>query len=111
MHTIQHLSPTQLRDLERELRAECARLERSMAAADAAGGAGDDADAAALAGADEDAELRLRVRERHQAVRGALRRLADGGYGLCAGCQEPVPFGRLLVMPEVERCVACGAAA
>lgn len=112
MHTIQHLTSTQLRDLERELNAERARLERSIAATAAVSGVGDDEDAAASGGGtDEDVELRVRVRERHQAVSGALRRLAERAYGLCAGCQEPIPFGRLLVMPESERCVACGGAA
>lgn len=112
MHTTQFLTPAQLRDLERELHAERARLERSIAASDAANGVGDE-HAPAMPGADDgdDVAVHLRVRERHQAVRGALRRLADGVYGLCTGCQEPIPFGRLLVMPEGERCVACGGVA
>ncbi len=103
MHTIQALTPAQRRDLERELKAERVRLERSIAAMAATDGVGDDEG--------DDGDVRILVHERHQAIGAALRRLDDGVYGLCTGCQEPIPFGRLLVMPESERCVACGTAA
>lgn len=37
----------------------------------------------------------------------ALRRLAEGSYGICGGCGEPIPVGRLLALPFAVRCVAC----
>ena len=31
-------------------------------------------------------------------------------YGLCQTCEEPIPLGRLKLMPYVERCVQCQSA-
>ena len=31
----------------------------------------------------------------------------DPDFGLCQMCEEPIPFARLMVMPESELCVAC----
>ena len=28
-------------------------------------------------------------------------------FGLCRECDEPIPIGRLMVMPESDLCVAC----
>jgi DnaK suppressor protein len=39
----------------------------------------------------------------------ALRRMADGRYGLCADCEDSIPFDRLKVEPWALRCVACTA--
>ena len=36
-----------------------------------------------------------------------LEQLDDPGFGICAGCDEPIPFGRLMVMPESKMCVTC----
>src|SRR3954468_16276226 len=40
------------------------------------------------------------------AVRRARRRLADGSYGACEVCGEPIPEGRLEARPWATRCVA-----
>ena len=40
-------------------------------------------------------------------VRQALQRLAEGDYGICADCQEEIPFNRLQAEPWARRCVAC----
>ena len=100
------LTPSQLRQLEAELLAERARLERSMSVplADAAPDGADAGDPDDELGA----ALRGRTAARHDAVRAAMQRLADGTYGRCADCGQGIPFGRLLVMPESERCLACG---
>ena len=37
----------------------------------------------------------------------ALARLDDGTYGRCEDCAEPVPQGRLEVLPYARRCVQC----
>jgi DnaK suppressor protein len=39
----------------------------------------------------------------------ALDRLEEGGYGICATCQHPIRFERLLVFPEARTCACCGA--
>ena len=51
--------------------------------------------------------LQERERARLAALVGALRRLEEGSYGVCTGCDDPIPFERLLVMPETSSCSAC----
>ena len=41
------------------------------------------------------------------AVSDALRRLQGDAYGLCADCDDAIPFDRLKVEPWALRCVAC----
>ena len=41
------------------------------------------------------------------AVSRALRRLREGGYGLCADCGTEIPFDRLKLEPWARRCVPC----
>lgn len=38
----------------------------------------------------------------------ALDRIEKGTYGGCERCGKPIPYGRLLVMPEARNCAACG---
>lgn len=37
----------------------------------------------------------------------ALARIDHEDFGLCRECEEPIPMGRLMVMPETDLCVAC----
>lgn len=113
MNAARPLTRAQLRDLENELRSEQARLQRSIAtrmgtddAPPAMGGAlrGGAQTSGGLAVA-----LETRIFDRHELIDSALRRLADGTYGLCVSCHDPIPYGRLLVMPEATHCVSCGA--
>jgi RNA polymerase-binding transcription factor len=39
-------------------------------------------------------------------VRRARRRVADGTYGTCEVCGEPIPEGRLEARPWATRCIA-----
>jgi DnaK suppressor protein len=43
-------------------------------------------------------------------VRGALERIADGSYGECTKCGEPIAEGRLEARPEAAMCIACASA-
>lgn len=52
--------------------------------------------------------LQERERARQMQIREALQRIEQGSYGICAGCEQPIPFERLLVFPETLRCAACG---
>ena len=36
-----------------------------------------------------------------------LKRLAEGVYGVCESCGNPIPFKRLEALPHASRCVAC----
>lgn len=40
-------------------------------------------------------------------VEQALARLADGSYGECVGCGNPIPRARLNAYPTATRCIAC----
>jgi len=57
----------------------------------------------ALVGEAESAELKR--------VDAALARLADGTYGTCAGCGEPIDPRRLEASPYAVQCAACAGAA
>jgi DnaK suppressor protein len=52
--------------------------------------------------------LQARENARYAQVVEALQRLERGGFGVCGGCGQPIPFERLLVFPETLRCAACG---
>jgi RNA polymerase-binding transcription factor len=41
------------------------------------------------------------------AIRAALQRLADGSYGRCATCGEPIAPRRLAALPYATQCIAC----
>ena len=43
-------------------------------------------------------------------VDAALQRLANGRYGICAGCGEPIEAERLAAVPYADRCRACAEA-
>lgn len=40
-------------------------------------------------------------------VTAALARMADGSYGRCARCDEPLPLERLEILPQVALCMTC----
>jgi RNA polymerase-binding transcription factor DksA len=42
-----------------------------------------------------------------RALEAALKRVSDGGYGVCVDCGQDIPFERLRAQPSAERCVAC----
>lgn len=44
-----------------------------------------------------------------QAVEAALKRIHEPGFGVCADCEEEVPFTRLAANPAATRCVPCQA--
>ncbi len=41
------------------------------------------------------------------ALSAALRRVHEEDYGLCTDCGKVIPFGRLHIEPQAQRCVAC----
>ena len=113
MSTARALTQSQLRDLENELRSERARLERSVRAQEDAGRRepGDEGSIYDLAsGGGLGIGLQTSTSARLEAIVAALTRVADGTYGACSSCRAPIPYGRLLVMPETTLCVACGRA-
>jgi DnaK suppressor protein len=56
------------------------------------------------------AALLAQAREHLAAIDEALGRLAEGGYGRCEGCGQPIAPERLAARPTATRCVACASA-
>ncbi len=40
-------------------------------------------------------------------LEGALARIEHSDFGLCVECEEPIPLGRLMLIPESTRCIHC----
>jgi RNA polymerase-binding transcription factor DksA len=55
------------------------------------------------------ASLLERARGRLAGVDLALARVADGSYGRCARCGEPIAAGRLAARPVASTCIRCAA--
>lgn len=51
--------------------------------------------------------LRMGAKSALVEIEAALERLADGSYGICERCLEPVPPERLEVLPSVRLCTDC----
>ncbi len=37
----------------------------------------------------------------------ALKIIDDADFGTCIECDEPIPFARLMILPETSLCVGC----
>ena len=113
MKAARRLTRAQLRDLEDELRTERARLERSIAtrmgADDAVSATHDFTRGGTQAEGGLAVALEARIFDRQEMLDDALRRLEEGTFGVCVSCHNPIPYGRLLAMPEATYCVGCGA--
>lgn len=51
--------------------------------------------------------LQQREQTKHVEIVGALKRINQGTYGMCTGCDHPIGFQRLLVFPETQMCADC----
>jgi DnaK suppressor protein len=98
------LTSAQLQELEAELRRELTTLDRRLVSERQ----NDSAEPSSAAGGAAVTTLRVSDTDlRRDLVAAALARLASGEYGTCGHCGDPIPFGRLLVMPEATHCLAC----
>ncbi|MDT8413400.1 MAG: TraR/DksA C4-type zinc finger protein [Vicingaceae bacterium] len=53
-------------------------------------------------------EASLRVaEEKLKKLNLALAKINDKGFGICVRCNQPIPEGRLMIMPESITCVSC----
>lgn len=53
------------------------------------------------------AQLGDREKREIEEIDAALRRIADGTYGVCEGCEQPIPEARLRALPATRFCVDC----
>ncbi len=95
----------ELADEYRELMADFTAEQRGLLVPDA----GDDVVDIGTKALNREQEISLAngVRERMEQVERALERLAAGGYGMCEGCNEPIPPARLAAFPSATLCVSC----
>ena len=58
---------------------------------------------------DQDISSALQTFEEKQLIQIeiALKAIAQGNYGRCQYCQQPIPLERLQVMPNATMCVSC----
>lgn len=94
-------------DVLAQLRAQRGgRVGRAEAAAEARENVGDD-----WAQADAERDLSIALEERESAelvaIDEALKRIADGSYGLCVDCGVSIATARLHANPTALRCVGC----
>ncbi|PCI36404.1 MAG: TraR/DksA family transcriptional regulator [Elusimicrobia bacterium] len=45
--------------------------------------------------------------ERLRVLKDQLEKMGTDRFGRCIVCRQPIAFGRLLFIPETERCVGC----
>lgn len=48
-----------------------------------------------------------KAKARRSGLERALVKIDDPDFGLCRECEEPIPYARLMVLPEADLCVSC----
>ncbi len=56
---------------------------------------------------EHDLRLQGRLRERIESIERARAAITHGTYGTCVSCGGAIPEGRLVAIPDAERCVPC----
>ena len=101
----------QLREMRTQVLAQLraqrgGKIGRAEAAANARENASDD-----WAQADAERDLAFALEERESAelvaIDAALKRVADGSYGLCVDCGASIATARLHANPVALRCIGC----
>ena len=110
------MTPEELQDFRELLKTR--RAELMGEAGRTANGMGDDAegypDPTDRGSLESDRNLVLRIRDRERKliskIDEALARIADGSFGLCEECSEPIAVERLKARPVTTLCIECKAA-
>ena len=48
-----------------------------------------------------------RTRDKEESIRAALRRIAEGTYGVCQRCGKRIDRDRLEIIPDASLCIEC----
>lgn len=48
-----------------------------------------------------------KAKDKHESLLYALSKIDDPEFGLCANCKQPIPVGRILIMPHKRTCIKC----
>jgi len=51
--------------------------------------------------------LLAKTKNKLQRLEASLSFINEPDYGICRGCKSPIPMGRLMMMPESDKCVEC----
>jgi DnaK suppressor protein len=54
--------------------------------------------------------LRQSLEEKAKSIRAALRKMQEGGYGICEVCGQEIDAERLEVLPHTTLCIKCAQA-
>ena len=111
-------SQAELEDVCSELEAEAERLGDELNSAaeeladllrDSGDGAGDDQADAGSKTFEREHEISLanNTRDMLAQTKRALASIANGTYGVCEGCGQPIGKARLLAFPRATLCVSC----
>jgi RNA polymerase-binding transcription factor DksA len=65
--------------------------------------------AAELEGQDALGGIEASHRDEARAIEAALKRIAEGNYGICSRCGRDIPEKRLEALPTATTCVVCPA--
>jgi DnaK suppressor protein len=110
MRTAEKLTRSERREIETALASEIARIRRAPALLDFPEESIEMSELieTEIVTGMRAPEALLQRDARYHTLTKALRRLRDGTYGDCVYCGNPIPAGRLLVIPETEHCLGCG---
>lgn len=69
----------------------------------------DDADDASQRASEHEVEAIITEMENTESseIANALGRVHEAAYGICIDCQAPIPYERLLLEPQAQRCTIC----
>ena len=113
------LTKKELEDLRVRLEEELAELQTQLSTleedtfaatqSDSAGDVGLDDESADAGSAtferEKDLSIEQNVRDLMHKIEGALKRIADGTYGLCDRCGKPIEKARIKALPYVDLCI------
>jgi DnaK suppressor protein len=70
---------------------------------------GDEVDLSVLIDQNKEVEWALMntYNDRLKAIEEAMSRLAEGAYGFCQNCDQPLPEKRLAALPFAQYCIQC----
>jgi len=51
--------------------------------------------------------LLAKTQAKLQKLESSLKKVDQEDYGNCRSCNQPIPVGRLMMLPEAEKCVNC----
>jgi RNA polymerase-binding protein DksA len=103
---------SRLEDEQGELQTQLSTLEEDTSGAtqsDSSGDVGLDDEPADAGSAtferEKDFSIEQNVRDLLQKIERALKRIADGTYGLCEQCGRPIEKARIKALPYVDLCI------